>query len=144
MIKLINEVKQVIHAEDTEISDKVTTCTTTIPSTSNTLKNLEVNKSFQYSYIQREFNDKKDMVINIFSAYVEPLLKCINHKAFLQEWKLNLDSSQYKNSTDANMSKPYFKKDINLHDSESYLPTSIKDTIEWILFLLLCNILKIL
>ena len=41
-----NEVKQIIHAEDTENSNKVMTCTTTITSTSNTLKNLAVNKNF--------------------------------------------------------------------------------------------------
>ena len=69
------------------------TCTTTIPSTSNTLNKLAVNKIFHYSYIQREFNDKKDIIINIFSAYVEPLLKYINHPEFIQEWKLNLDAS---------------------------------------------------
>ena len=46
LAKLPNEVKDRIHAEDTNDSDKVITCTTTIPSTSNTLKNLTVNKSF--------------------------------------------------------------------------------------------------
>ena len=51
--KLPNEVKQRIHAEDTDNSDKVMTCTTTITSTSNTLKNLVVNKSFHSYYIQR-------------------------------------------------------------------------------------------
>ena len=42
--KIPNEVKEIIHAEDTENSDKVMTCTTTIFSTSNTIKNLTVNK----------------------------------------------------------------------------------------------------
>ena len=50
--KLPNEVKQIIHAEETDNSDKVMTCINTIPSTSNTLKNLVVNKSLHYSYIQ--------------------------------------------------------------------------------------------
>ena len=77
LAKLPNEVKYIIHAEETDNSDKVMTCTTTITSTSNTLKNLEVNKSFHYSYIQGELNDKKYMIINIFSEYVEPLLKYI-------------------------------------------------------------------
>ena len=82
--KLTNEVKYRINSEYKESFDKVMTCTTTIPSTSNKLKNLEVNKSFHSSYIQGEFNDKKDMIINIFSAYDEPLLKDINHTALLQ------------------------------------------------------------
>ena len=51
--KLPTEVKQIIHAEDTENSDKVMICSTTITSTSNTLKNLAVNKSFHSSYIQK-------------------------------------------------------------------------------------------
>ena len=51
--KLPNEVKQIIHAEDTDNSDKVVICSTTIPSTSNTLKNLAVNTSFHSSYIQK-------------------------------------------------------------------------------------------
>ena len=53
LAKLPNEVKQIIHAEDTDNSDKVMICSTTIPSTSNTLKNLAVNTSFHSSYIQK-------------------------------------------------------------------------------------------
>ena len=85
LAKLPNGVKHRIHAEETDNSDKVMTCTTTIPSTSNTLKNLAVNEGFHSSYIQTELNDKKEMILNIFSAYVEPLLKDINHPALLQE-----------------------------------------------------------
>ena len=54
-----NKVKQRIHAEETKNSDKVMTCINTITSTSNTLKNLLVNKKIHSSYIQKEFNDKK-------------------------------------------------------------------------------------
>ena len=51
--KLPTEVKVIIHAEDTDNSDKVMICSTTIPSTSNTLKNLLVNASSHSSYIQK-------------------------------------------------------------------------------------------
>ena len=44
--KLPNEVKERIHAEEAKNSDKVMTCITTNFSTSNTLMNLVVNKSF--------------------------------------------------------------------------------------------------
>ena len=54
------------------------------------------NKSFHSSYIQTEFNDKTDMIINIFSEYVLPLLKDINHTELLQELKLNLDAAEYE------------------------------------------------
>ena len=49
--KLPIEVKDRIHAEDTENYDKVMTRSTKIPSTPITLKYLAVNKSFHYYYI---------------------------------------------------------------------------------------------
>ena len=51
--KLPTEVKQGIHEEYKYNQDKVMICSTTIPSTSNTLKNLAVNKSFHSSYIKK-------------------------------------------------------------------------------------------
>ena len=69
-----------------------------------------VNKSFHYSYIRREFNDKNKMIINIFSEYVVPMLKYINHPALFREWKLNLDAAAYKINMDANMSKSSEKR----------------------------------
>ena len=133
MAKFSNEVKDIIHAEDTENSDKVMICSTTIPSTSNTLKNLAVNKKFHSSYIQIEYNDKKETVINIFSEYFEPLLKDINHISLLQEWKLNLYTAEYDINIDANLYKPSERK-INRYYSDKYWPTSIKDTIKWFPF----------
>ena len=50
------------------------------------------------------------MIINIFSAYVVPLLKYINHPVLLQEWKINIDTSAYEINIDANMSKTSDKK----------------------------------
>ena len=50
------------------------------------------------------------MIVNIFSAYIVPLLKDINHPALLQESKINLDSEVYENNIDANMSEPSDKK----------------------------------
>ena len=73
-------------------------CINTILSTPNTLKILVANKSLYYSYIKTELNDKKEMIINIFIAYVVPLLKYINHPAFLQERKLNLYATAYENN----------------------------------------------
>ena len=51
--KITSEIKDIIGAEVTDSSDKVMICSTTIPSTSNTLKNLLVNESSHYSYIQK-------------------------------------------------------------------------------------------
>ena len=83
-IKSRVKVKVRIHTEEKDNSDKVMICINTIPSTPKTLNDLVGNKSLHSSYIQTEFNDKKKMIINIFSAYVVPLLKYINHPAFLQ------------------------------------------------------------
>ena len=51
--KLPTEVKQIIHAEDTDNPYKVMICSTTVPSTLKTLKNLAVNTSFNFSYIKK-------------------------------------------------------------------------------------------
>ena len=75
------------------------------------------------------------MIINIFSAYVVPLLKYINHTEFLQEWKLNLHAVAYERNIDATMTKPSQIKEINRHDSDLYRPTIIKDKIQWFHFL---------
>ena len=50
------------------------------------------------------------MIINIFSAYVVPLLKYTNHPEFLQEWKINPDYAAHERNIDDNMSKPSDKK----------------------------------
>ena len=129
--KLPIEVKVRIHAEDTDNSDKFMICSTTIPSTSNTLNNLAVNTSFYYYYIQKQFNDRKEQIINISSAYVELLIKDIDYPVFLQEWKLNLDASEYERNIDANLYKPSRKKKFNCHNSDKYWPIPIKYTIQW-------------
>ena len=50
--------------------------------------------------------------MSIFSEYVEPLLKDINHPALIQEWKLNLDAADYERNIDANMYKPSEKRNL--------------------------------
>ena len=126
MKKLPSEVKDRVYAEVTDNLKKFMICYTTITSTSNTLKNLLVNASFHYSYTQREFTDKKDTIIDILSAYVEALIKEINHPSLLQERRQNLDAAEYKRYIDANLYKPSEKKKFNCHDSDYYWPTPIK------------------
>ena len=71
----------------------------------------------------------------IFNTYVPPQTKEINHPAFLQEWKLNIDAAEYENNIEANMYKPYEKNRFNRIDDQKHWPTSIKSTIQWFLFL---------
>ena len=108
---------------------------TTIPSTSNTLKNLLVSASSHSSYTNKELNDKKEEIINIFSTYVFPQIKEIYHPALFQEWKINLDAAQYERNIGANLYKPSEKKKIHRVDSGDYWSTSIKETIQRFSFL---------
>ena len=53
LAKILNEVKQIIHVEETDNSDYVMTFINTITSTSNTLKKLLLHKILHSSYIQK-------------------------------------------------------------------------------------------
>ena len=81
----------------------VMTCTTAIPSVSNTLKKLLLQYNFHSSYNQTKYIGEEEIIPNIFSTYVETLLNYINHPALLQERKLYLDASEYK--IDANVNR---------------------------------------
>ena len=78
LAKLPNDVKPKTHEEETDNSEKFIACINTIPSTSNTLKNLVANKSLHSSYVQTELNYKKKTRINIFNqAIVIPYFSMI-------------------------------------------------------------------
>ena len=57
--KLPSKVKDIVGAELKVNTDLVMLCFTTIPSTSNTLKNLVINSNYHSSYSTQEFNSKK-------------------------------------------------------------------------------------
>ena len=77
-------------------SDYVMTCTTAIVSISNTLKKLLLQYDLHSSYNQTKYIGEEEIIHNIFSTYVEPLLNYINHPALVQEWKLNIDAPAYE------------------------------------------------
>ena len=77
-------------------SDYVMTCTTAIPSISNTLKKLFLQYYLYSSYNQTKYIGEDEIIYNIFNTYVEPLSNYINKTALLQEWKLNLDATAYE------------------------------------------------
>ena len=72
---LPSQVKDRFGAEVAFNSDLVMLCYTTIPSTSNTLKNLLVKSNYHSSYNNQEFNNKKEQLSTIFSTYVTPQIK---------------------------------------------------------------------
>ena len=59
LAKLLKEVKQRIHAEETDNSDYFMTFINTITSKLNTPNNLLLHKSLHSSYIQTKYNDKE-------------------------------------------------------------------------------------
>ena len=105
-----SKVKDRVGAELEVNTDLVMLCFTTIPSTSNKLKNLVINSIYHSSYSTREFNTKKEQMSNIFNTYVTPQIKEINHPEFLQEWKLNIDAAEYERNMAGNMYKPSSKR----------------------------------
>ena len=52
------------------------------------------------------------MITNVFSVYVGPLIKKINHPSLLQELRSNIDAPDYKQNIDANLYK--YPEKINL------------------------------
>ena len=78
-------------------SDCVMTCTTTIPSISTTLKKFLLQYDLYSSHNQTKYIDEDEIIQNIFSTYVEPLLNYINRTALVQEWKLNIDAPAHEN-----------------------------------------------
>ena len=71
--------KDRVGAEVAVDTDLVMLCFTTIPSNSNTLKNLVINSNYHSSYSTQEFNTKKEQMSTIFNTYVTPQIKEINH-----------------------------------------------------------------
>ena len=59
LTKILNEVKQLIHVEETYDSEYVMTCIKNITSTSNTLKKFLLHKSLHSPYMQTEYGDKE-------------------------------------------------------------------------------------
>ena len=77
-------------------SDYDMTCTTTITSISNTLHKLLLQYDLHSPYNQTKYIGEEVIILNIFTTSIESLLKYIKHPAFIQQWKLNLDSSAYE------------------------------------------------
>ena len=73
-------------------------CNNATPSVSNTQKKLFLQYDFHSSYNQAKYIGEDEIIHNIFSTYVEPLLNHINPHALVKEWKLNLDAPEYGNN----------------------------------------------
>ena len=83
-----------------------------------------------------------EIIIKIFSSYVEPLLKDINHTTLLQKWKMNLNSAAYETKLILTCIKLIILK-IDHYDSNFYWPTLIRDKMQWLHFSQLWSILQV-
>ena len=61
----------------------------------------------------------------LFSTYVIPQIKEINHPEIIQEWRLNIDATEYETNM-ARSNLPSHKKKINRIDDLEHWPASIK------------------
>ena len=142
LIRIANEAKQRIHAMNMHYSDYVMTWTTAITSISNTLKKLLLHSYLHLSYIQIIYNGKEEIINNIFSAYVEPLLNHVNRPALVQEWKLNIDAAAYE-KVDAKVNRPSDKNKLIVVIARRTGPQASRKQFSSFVFSPLWSILKI-
>ena len=90
-------------------------CSTTITSTSTTLKNLYIGTQYHESYSTNIYSNQTEKMDRLFKKYITPQLKDIYHTAILQEWKLNIDAKEYEKNM-LICRKPSSKKRINCID----------------------------
>ena len=77
-------------------SDYVMTFNTAITSIPNTPNKLLLQYNLYSSCNQTKNIVEDEIIHNIFTKYVEPLLDYINNPALVQEWKLNPDATAYE------------------------------------------------
>ena len=82
----------------TENTDLDMLCSTTITSTSSTLKNLYIGTQYYSLYSTDNYNDQTEEMDRLFRTYITPQMKEIYYPAILQEWKLNIDAAEYENN----------------------------------------------
>ena len=70
-------------------------CYIKIPFDANALKSITICNRFHTEFVSTYCNDKGDAFRYIFGQYIKPYMKEIDHPAFIQEFKLNLDTAAY-------------------------------------------------
>ena len=81
--KLSDLIKIRVGAELSENADLVMQCSTTITSTSTTLKNLYIGTQYHSSYSTDIYSDQTDKMDRLFKTYITPQLKDIYHPEIL-------------------------------------------------------------
>ena len=78
-------VKERVGAVKIENTDLVMQCSTTITSTSTTLKNLYIGTQYHSFYSTHIYSDQTEKMDRLFKTYITPQLKEIYHPEILQE-----------------------------------------------------------
>ena len=94
------------------------------------------------SYNQTKYIGEEEIIYNLFSTYVEPLLNYINHPALVQEWKLNIDAPDYEKN-DPNVNIPSDKNKLIIMIEKRAGQSAYKKEFSGLLFTLLWIILQV-
>ena len=84
LISLPNDVKLRTHAIDQPEKDFLMTKNTEIYSVADTIQKLNLQPGFHLIYKQKFYHDKQREMDEIFDEYHLPLLKDIDHPAFIE------------------------------------------------------------
>ena len=60
----------------------------------------------------------------------------LDHTALIEEWKQNVDAAAYENNLNQDVKIPSIKKKIDRNNKPEYWPTSIKESLNWLPFLI--------
>ena len=105
-----------------------------IPSAVNNLKRIIMCYSYHTEFLSTYYNDKLYIFRQVFGEYIKTYTKEIDYPVLIQEWKLNLDKSAYKNKMDAKERLPSNKKEIYRHDCHELWPKIIIWRMQWYTF----------
>ena len=65
-------------------------------SVATSIKKFHIQYDLHLIYKQSFYRDKQDETNELFDEYHLPLLKDIDHPAFIEEWKQNIDTADYE------------------------------------------------
>ena len=68
--------------------------------------------------------------------YLVPIMENLDYPALIEEWKQNIDAAAYEKNLYQDLKLPSIKKKIDRNDKIEYWPTSIKESLNWLPFLI--------
>ena len=108
---LPNDVKLIINMINQLDTDYVMVNNIAISAVTNTIKQLHIQKNKDIIHKQEFYNTKE-----IFLGYLVPVMDDLDHPAFIEEWKKNLDVAAYEKNLYKDVKLPSIKKKIDRND----------------------------